>query len=129
MASDAAAAASSAAACAAPAPPPAPSVVAARPPAPRRVRVHFQAVGSAKRMRKMKFKLDSGKRFAMIHEFVRAQLGLTSGQQLFLYVRSAFAPALDTTVAELFQCFSVGGEQDPSKGELIVNYSMTEAWG
>ena len=104
-------------------PPPAPpTVVAARPAAPAKVKVHFQAVGSAKRMRKMKFKLDSSQRFATIHAFVRKQLGLNAGQQLFCYVRSAFAPALDTTVAELFQCFSVGGE-------LIVNYSMTEAWG
>ena len=102
-------------------PPPA-TVVAARPAAPAKVKVHFQAVGSAKRMRKMKFKLDSSQRFATIHAFVRKQLGLNAGQQLFCYVRSAFAPALDTTVAELFQCFGVGGE-------LIVNYSMTEAWG
>ena len=99
-----------------------PAVAPALPPAPAKVKIHFQAVGSAKRMRKMKFMIASTYRFAFIAEFVRKQLGLTSGQSLFLYVRSSFAPALDTPVAELFRCFSVGGE-------LIVNYSMTEAWG
>ena len=99
-----------------------PSIGPARPTAPAKVKIHFQAVGSAKRMRKMKFKLDSTKRFAFIVSFLRKQLGLKPGQQLFCYVRSAFAPALDATVAELFQCFSLNDE-------LFVNYSMTEAWG
>lgn len=41
----------------------------------------------------------------------------------FLYVNSAFAPAPDEIVGNLHKCFR------DSKGDLVVNYATTPAWG
>lgn len=40
----------------------------------------------------------------------------------FVYVNSAFAPTPDDLLADLDACFA----QD---GQLVINYSITPAWG
>ena len=42
-------------------------------------------------------------------------------QSQFVYVNSAFEPSIDQSVGELFLCFGTGEE-------LVINYSITEAW-
>ena len=43
-------------------------------------------------------------------------------QALVCYVRGAFCPSPDQTVGQLFSCFELDKE-------LVVNYSLTNAWG
>jgi ubiquitin-like protein ATG12 len=45
-----------------------------------------------------------------------------SGGSLFLYCNSAFVPSPDELVGDLNDCFSV-------RGELVIHYSLQEAWG
>jgi ubiquitin-like protein ATG12 len=97
-----------------------------RPPAPagapRKLKVHFKAVGGAKMMKRNKFKLGSDKPWTIVDAFLRRQLQLTAQEPLFTYVSSAFCPSPDELVGNLHDCFQVGGE-------LVIQYSITAAWG
>jgi ubiquitin-like protein ATG12 len=86
-----------------------------------KVKVHFVAVGSAPIMKKTKFQIDADQRFAAVTSFLRKMLKL-KGSSLFLYCNSAFVPAPDELVGDLNDCFSV-------RGELVIHYSLQEAWG
>ncbi|KAL3927630.1 MAG: hypothetical protein SGBAC_013009, partial [Bacillariaceae sp.] len=106
------------------------------PPAPasRKVKVHFVPVGSAPILKKTKFQISADQRFAAVHTFLRKLLKMngTAGSTstspspppppLFLYLTSAFCPSPEEMVGELDECFS-------KRGELIVHYSLQEAWG
>lgn len=86
-----------------------------------KVKVHFVAVGSAPIMKKTKFQIGADQRFAAVTSFLRKMLKL-KGSSLFLYCNSAFVPAPDELVGDLNDCFSV-------RGELVIHYSLQEAWG
>jgi len=90
-----------------------------------KVKVHFVAVGSAPIMKKCKFQIRADKRFAAVHVFLRKVLKLQQdgrSSSLFLYCCGAFVPGPDELVGDLRDCFSV-------RGELVVHYSLQEAWG
>jgi ubiquitin-like protein ATG12 len=95
-----------------------------KPPAqPKKVKVHFVAVGSAPIMKKTKFQIGADERFAAVTTFLRKMLKLSgSGSSLFLYCHSSFVPSPDQLVGELSDCFSV-------RDELVIHYSLQEAWG
>lgn len=120
--------------------------------------VFFRPVGSAPLLKQTKFKISSSLKFQAISDFLRRQLcpSNTSGNtnisnngstsiptspqsspqlyntsppgreeelvSLFLYINSSFAPAADEIISNLYACFAVDNV-------LIVNYSMTPAWG
>lgn len=84
-----------------------------------KVKVHFNAVGNAPILRKSKFFVDSNKPFASLTSFLLNELHVDS---LFLYCDAAFMPAPDALIFQLFECFA-------SRGELVVNYSTTPAYG
>ena len=89
----------------------------------QKVKVHFVAVGSAPIMKKTKFQIGADQRFAAVTTFLRKMLKLSgSGSSLFLYCNSAFVPAPDELVGDLNDCFSM-------RGELVIHYSLQEAWG
>lgn len=91
-----------------------------------KVKVHFVAVGSAPIMRKSKFQISADQRFAAVTAFLRKILKLqdssSAGSSLFLYVSSAFVPGPEEVVGDLRDCFGV-------RDELIIHYSLQEAWG
>jgi len=109
-----------------------------------KVKVHFVAVGSAPILKKSKFQINADQRFAAVTAFLRKVLKLSdtqqdsannssgtttnhhqqqlSGSSLFLYVNSAFVPGPEERVGDLRDCFSV-------RDELVVHYSLQEAWG
>jgi ubiquitin-like protein ATG12 len=88
-----------------------------------KVKVHFVAVGSAPIMKKTKFQIGADQRFAAVTTFLRKMLKMTgSGGSLCLYCNSAFVPSPDELVGDLNDCFSV-------RGELVIHYSLQEAWG
>ena len=90
-----------------------------------KVKVHFVAVGSAPIMKKTKFQISADQRFSAVVAFLRKMLKMRNndnGSSLFLYVQSAFVPSHEELIGDLRDCFSV---QD----ELVIHYSLQEAWG
>ena len=84
----------------------------------------LKAAGGAPILKKKKWALPRSKTIGHIADFLRKymQLDVQQQKQLFLYVNQAFAPALDTTIGAVNDCFS-------SEGTLVLHYSLTEAWG
>ncbi|KAJ3189172.1 hypothetical protein HDU85_002797 [Gaertneriomyces sp. JEL0708] len=92
------------------------------PGAAKKVIVHFRATGNAPILKQSFYKITATQKFQTVITFLRNQLGYGLQDPLFLYINSAFAPAPDEIVGNLFKCFGV-------EGNLIINYSITEAWG
>ncbi|KAI1817325.1 APG12-domain-containing protein [Poronia punctata] len=88
-----------------------------------RVLVRFRPIGSAPQLKREVRKISSSQKFEAIVSFLRKTLGVGGAEGLFLYVNSAFAPALDEIVGNLHRCFK------DSNDHLVVAYSMTPAFG
>lgn len=100
-----------------------------------KIKVHLVAVGRAPILKKSKFLMNADDRFAVAIAFLRKVLKLSSSSattsnnttgikasSLFLYVNAAFVPSPDERIGDLFDCFG-------SRGELVIHYSLQEAWG
>jgi hypothetical protein len=61
-------------------------------------------------------------RFAAVTAFVAKMINRGS---VFLYCGSCFCPGPDERVGDLRDCFAL----DSAGGELVVHYSLQEAWG
>nr|CAH0099077.1 unnamed protein product [Daphnia galeata] len=79
-------------------------------------------VGGAPIMRQRKWEVDSTQTIGFIASFIRKKLTLQKSDSLFFYVNQSFAPSLDQTVQNLFDCFG-------SDGKLILAYCRLPAWG
>ena len=93
------------------------------------VKVHFVAVGNAPILKKSKFLMNQDDEFGIAISFLRRLLKLSdstenaaSAPPLFLYVNAAFVPSADQRMGDLLDCFGV-------RGELVLHYSLMEAWG
>lgn len=73
-------------------------------------------------MKKKKWAVDADKEIGWIVEFMRKYLKLEAEEQLFLYVNQTFAPSLDQTVKNLYECYS-------TEGKLVLHYCKSQAWG
>lgn len=84
----------------------------------------LKAAGGAPILKKKKWALPRARTMGHIVEFLKKYMKLDAQQQqqLFLYVNQSFAPALDTTIGSVNDCFS-------SEGTLVLHYSLTQAWG
>jgi ubiquitin-like protein ATG12 len=67
----------------------------------------LKAVGGAPILKKKKWALPRSKTIGHIVEFLKKfmQLDAQQQQQLFLYVNQSFAPAMDTTIGSVNDCF------------------------
>eukprot|EP00533_Pseudo-nitzschia_delicatissima_P014721 CAMPEP_0197277990 /NCGR_PEP_ID=MMETSP1432-20130617/17917_1 /TAXON_ID=44447 /ORGANISM="Pseudo-nitzschia delicatissima, Strain UNC1205" /LENGTH=104 /DNA_ID=CAMNT_0042744293 /DNA_START=90 /DNA_END=401 /DNA_ORIENTATION=+ len=88
---------------------------------PEKIKVHFVSVGAAPIMKKTKFQISADQRFASVHIFLRKVLKLQPGDSLFLYLHAAFCPGPDELLRDLNETFS-------KRGELVVHYSLQQAW-
>ncbi|ETS77775.1 hypothetical protein PFICI_09837 [Pestalotiopsis fici W106-1] len=88
-----------------------------------KVVVRFKAVGSAPQLQREVRKISAAQKFEAVVSHLRKALRVAPTEGLFLYVNSAFAPALDEVVGNLHRCFKDSNDQ------LIVVYSMTPAFG
>jgi ubiquitin-like protein ATG12 len=96
-----------------------------------KIKVHFVPVGNAPLLKKSKFLMSSSDEFAAASSFLRKLLKLDVNhdgggrqqqpQSLFLYIHS-FEPSPDQSMGDLMDCFGV-------RGELVLRYSLMEAWG
>jgi ubiquitin-like protein ATG12 len=84
----------------------------------------LKAAGGAPILKRRRWTLPRSKTMGHIAEFLKKhmQLDAQQQQQLFLYVNQSFAPALDTTIGSVNDCFS-------SEGTLVLHYALTQAWG
>ena len=104
---------------------------------PQKIKVHLVAVGSAPILKKSKFLMNANDRFIVANQFLQKILKLTNGNttttksnsganasspSLFLYVNAAFVPSPEERMGDLFDCFG-------TRGELVIHYSLQEAWG
>jgi ubiquitin-like protein ATG12 len=80
------------------------------------------ATGSAPILKKTKFQIQADQRFASVVGFLRKTLKLPEGASLFLYCHSAFVPSPDQNLGDLRDCFAI-------RDELVIHYSLQEAWG
>ena len=87
-----------------------------------KIKVHFVSVGAAPILKRTKFQISSDQRFVSVHIFLRKVLKLEPGESLFLYLHAAFCPGPDESLGDLFETFS-------KRGELIIHYSLQQAWG
>ncbi|BGP54903.1 hypothetical protein JCM8202_003414 [Rhodotorula sphaerocarpa] len=87
-----------------------------------KVIVRFKATGNAPIMKQNFYKITASNQFRTVTAFLRKELGWKPSDPLFVYINSAFAPALDDTVANLYKSFG-------TENHLLVNYSSTQAWG
>jgi len=101
-----------------------------------KVKIHFKAVGNAPIMKQMKcvphnaspcnprrrFMISAREPFRALELFLRNELKVAKHERLFLYCDSAFAPSPEEPLRDLLACFG-------SRGELVVNYSTTGAYG
>lgn len=87
-----------------------------------KVIVLFKNVGSAPIMNKRKFKLDTTKTVADTVNFLRKVLKVDIAQSIFIYINQSFAPSLDQTVDNLYNCYGCDNK-------LVLHYAITPAWG
>ena len=66
-----------------------------------RVVVRFRSVGSTPQIRRDVVKVGAAQKFENCVGYVRKQLKVKDSESVFLYVNSAFAPALDEVVGNL----------------------------
>jgi ubiquitin-like protein ATG12 len=114
-----------------------------------RVLVRFRPVGSAPQLKRDVRKISSTQKFEAVVSFLRKTLAIGPGEGLFLYVNSAFAPALDEIVGNLHrvrfgtepsiaviyrEIESINTDMEgkcfkDSNDHLVVAYSITPAFG
>ncbi|GAB5587705.1 Ubiquitin-like protein [Umbelopsis nana] len=87
-----------------------------------KVIVQFRAIGNAPILRQKLFKITASQKFQAVHLFLRKELNYAASDPLFLYINSAFAPAPDEVISNLFKSFG-------TDGFLVINYCTTAAWG
>ena len=124
----------------------------------QKVKVHLVAVGSAPILKKNKFLMNRSDNFGVVISFLVKRLRLVtnvsggsntntggsnsasgssnngvgsndsnnnaSSSSLFVYVNSAFVPSPTENIGDLYDCFGM-----KNNGELILHYSLQEAWG
>ncbi|KAI1400126.1 ubiquitin-like autophagy protein Apg12 [Hypoxylon fuscum] len=88
-----------------------------------KIRVRFKAVGSTPQLKREVRQISATQKFEAVVSHLRKALKLKTTDGLFLYVNSAFAPALDEIVGNLHRCFKDSNDQ------LIVVYSIAPAFG
>eukprot|EP00242_Pyramimonas_sp_CCMP2087_P006256 CAMPEP_0198202578 /NCGR_PEP_ID=MMETSP1445-20131203/5763_1 /TAXON_ID=36898 /ORGANISM="Pyramimonas sp., Strain CCMP2087" /LENGTH=140 /DNA_ID=CAMNT_0043873573 /DNA_START=535 /DNA_END=954 /DNA_ORIENTATION=+ len=80
--------------------------------------VMFKAAGGAPILKQTKFKIQGGEKFIKAVDFLRKLLHRDS---VFVYLNSAFSPAMDELISTLYEGYGLDGK-------LVVNYSITPAW-
>lgn len=94
--------------------------------APTKIKLVFEAVGSAPILAQKKIRVDASHPFAVVDTFLRSQLKLNPQDTLFLYIKSGFCPTMGEIMSTLNESFGTG---DGKKRKLIVSYSLQPAWG
>lgn len=87
-----------------------------------KIEVLFRHTSNAPIMKKSKWAVNSTSTVSDCIGFIRKYLKLNANLSIFLYVNQSFAPSLDQTIQNLFDCY----ETDK---KLVLYYATTQAWG
>lgn len=87
-----------------------------------KIEILFKNAGNAPIMKKSKWAVNSTYTVSDAIAFIRKYLNIDSSQSIFIYVNQSFAPALDQTIKNLFDCFE-------SDRKLVLYYATSQAWG
>lgn len=87
-----------------------------------KIQVFFRHTSNAPIMKKSKWKVQPTSTVSDCIGFIRRYLDLDAKLSIFLYVNQSFAPSLDQTIQNLFDCY----ETDK---KLVLYYATTQAWG
>lgn len=87
-----------------------------------KIEVLFRNTGNAPIMKKSKWAVNSSFTVADSVAFIRKYLKLDQSLSIFIYVNQSFAPALDQTIQNLFDCYE-------SDKKLVLYYATVQAWG
>ncbi|KAF9161231.1 hypothetical protein DFQ26_004755 [Actinomortierella ambigua] len=68
-----------------------------------KVVVRFRAIGNAPILKQNFYKISASNKFMAVIQFLRKELNYQPSDPLFLYVNSAFSPAPDETVTNLYK--------------------------
>jgi ubiquitin-like protein ATG12 len=71
---------------------------------------------------KVKWLVKASTKVAEVAKLLIKLLNLDSNQSIFIYVNQSFAPALDQTVQNLYDCYECDKK-------LVLYYATTQAWG
>lgn len=71
---------------------------------------------------KTKWLVKSSTKVAEVAKLLIKLLNLDASQSVFIYVNQSFAPALDQTVQNLFDCYECDKK-------LVLYYATLQAWG
>lgn len=87
-----------------------------------KIEVIFRNAGNAPIMKKTKWAVNASFTVSDTIKFIRKYLKLDNNLSIFLYVNQSFAPSLDQTIQNLFDCYE-------SDKKLVLYYATTQAWG
>lgn len=89
-----------------------------------KVVVIFKSVANAPILKTSKFKVSTSKTIASMIDFIRkaATAKIEPSQSVFIYINQSFAPSLDQTIQNLFDCYACDNK-------LVLHYAITTAWG
>lgn len=88
----------------------------------KKIEILFKNTGSAPIIKKTKWSVRASSTVAEISRNLTRILGLDQSLSLFIYVNQSFAPALDQTIQNLFDCYECDKK-------LVLYYATTQAWG
>lgn len=91
-------------------------------PGEKKVEILLKNVGSAPIIKKSKWAVRASSTVSEISKFIVKYLKLDNSQSLFIYINQSFAPALDQTIENLFECYE-------SDKKLVLYYATSQAWG
>lgn len=89
-----------------------------------KIQVLFRNTGSAPVLKRSKWNISPTSTVADTITFMRRYLksALDKDTSIFIYVNQSFAPPLDQTIQNLFDCYE-------SDKKLVLYYSLVQAWG
>lgn len=87
-----------------------------------KIEVLFKNTANAPIINKPKWAVSSTFTVSDTIGFLRKYLKLDTSQSIFIYVNQSFAPPLDQTIQNLFDCYE-------SDKKLVLYYAINPAWG
>lgn len=87
-----------------------------------KIEILLKNTGNAPIMKKTKWAVRASSTVSEIARFITNYLKLDPSQSLFIYVNQSFAPSLDQTIQNLFDCYECDKK-------LVLYYATTQAWG
>ncbi|KAF9581230.1 hypothetical protein BGW38_001837 [Lunasporangiospora selenospora] len=91
-----------------------------------KVIVRFRAIGNAPILKQNFYKITASNKFVAVIQFLRKELGYQHSDPLFLYVNSAFSPAPDEIVNNLYKVTAEIAISSSCFKDLVLDYLIKQ---